>query len=116
MHQYEQTIKKLEAVKKELAESFQKQVGKLSEVDKEILDIQHYIELKRLDAYSGFMMYKLLKDTLLKRRLIKDEMEKHNLILNSPVSGLNYQALSHKMKEMHEKRTYTPRILKELFK
>lgn len=47
---------------------------KLSDVDLEISDINHYIELNNVNAYEGWLLYKALRQRLLKRRAIKDEL------------------------------------------
>lgn len=77
--------------------------SRLSEVDKEISDIYHYIEFSNLDAYRGWKAYKLLKDKLKERREIKDDYEAAIRIRKS---------IKAKVKQInHEKATkkYTPR-------
>lgn len=89
----------------------------LSEVDKEICDIMHYIEFNNLDAAKGYKMYKMLKDCRLRRRKIKDEHEK----VNAAIQVLANEELIEKMKVAFKQmkgldyRMYTPRVLTELF-
>ena len=89
----------------------------LSEVDKEICDIMHYIEFYNLDAAKGYKMYKMLKDCRLRRRKIKDEYEK----VGAAITALANEDLIEKMKmalklmKGLDCRLYTPRILTELF-
>lgn len=47
---------------------------KQSDINKEIVDLQHYIEFRRLNAYEGYMAFKMLQDALRRRRKIKDEI------------------------------------------
>lgn len=89
----------------------------LSEVDKEICDIMHYIEFYNLDAAKGYKMYKMLKDCRLRRRKIKDEREKVSAAIQA-VGNLEFvekiKTCLCQMKGL-DKRKYTPRILDELF-
>jgi len=88
--------------------------GELSKIDREITDIHHFIEFKKLNAYQGWIVYKLLQKKLLKRREIKDEM----LILSN-LSGcyLTPESLGNIEKSIIglEDRIYKPRELAELF-
>lgn len=89
----------------------------LSEVDKEICDIMHYIEFYNLDAAKGYKTYKMLKDCRLRRRKIKDEYEKVSAAItvfaNDDLIDKLKNAL-HQMKGL-DARTYKPRVLAELF-
>lgn len=87
---------------------------RLSQIDQEITDIQHYIEFNKLNVVEGYKAYKLLQDKLLVRRDIKNDMAKFQVLTSAKVSDVfdgtlekNLDVLSHK--------TYTPRVLKELF-
>lgn len=87
----------------------------LSEIDLEISDIQHAAEFNEFNLVKGYKLYKLLHDTLLKRREIKNEIDKVDLILNTNVNN----ALSGKVDELLlnvNNKKYTPRVLKHLFK
>ncbi len=89
----------------------------LSEVDKEICDIMHYIEFYNLDAANGYKMYKMLKDCRLRRRKIKDEQEKVNATLMVFGNDELIEKMRICLKQMKglDGRLYTPRVLKELF-
>lgn len=89
----------------------------LSEVDKEICDIMHYIEFYNLDAAKGYKVYKMLKDCRLKRRKIKDEHEKVNAAIQALANEELIEKMKMALKQMKglDQRTYTPRILTELF-
>lgn len=46
----------------------------MSQVDKELEDMKHYIEFSCLNAADGYKAFKKMQDLLLKRRAIKDKM------------------------------------------
>lgn len=98
--------------------SFNKEQGelsqKLSEVDQEICDIQHYIEFNKLNAAEGYKAFKLLQDKLLERRAIKDDFSKFQMLSAAKVSDIFDGTLDARISEL-ESRTYTPRVLKQLF-
>ena len=89
----------------------------LSEVDKEICDIMHYIEFYNLDAAKGYKMYKMLKDCRLRRRKIKDEYEKVGVAITTLANEDLIEKMKTALKQMKglDNRVYTPRILTELF-
>lgn len=89
----------------------------LSEVDKEICDIMHYIEFYNLDAAKGYKMYKMLKDCRLRRRKIKDEYEKVGMAITALANEDLIEKMKTALKQMKglDSRLYTPRILTELF-
>lgn len=86
----------------------------LSAVDQEICDIYHYIEFYTLDAAKGYKAYRMLKDRLLRRRNIKNEMAKVESFLSS--SSKDFSS-GHTEQQIHkiDHCSYTPRILSELF-
>ena len=89
----------------------------LSDVDKEICDLMHYLEFMNLSDSNLIKVSRMLQDCRRKRREIKDEMEKtdlmKNFFLNANFGAKVRQSLS-AMKRMDE-RQYTPRKLNELF-
>ena len=89
----------------------------LSEVDKEICDIMHYIEFYNLDAAKGYKMYKMLKDCRMRRRKIKDEYEKVGMAITALANEDLIEKMKTALKQMKglDSRLYTPRILTELF-
>ena len=88
--------------------------ARLSQVDKEITDIQHYIEFNKLNAIEGYKAYKMLRDKLLERRAIKDDYSKFQVLTSAKVSDIFDGTLDENLKAL-ENKTYTPRILNELF-
>ena len=88
---------------------------KISTVDKEITDIQHYIELNRINAYQGWLSASMLQNRLRQRRKYKDELSILNAILNSGIDAVNMQGVKAAISNLSGRR-YAPRILTELFK
>lgn len=86
----------------------------LSLVDKELCDILHYIEFCNLNAAQGYKAYKMVKERRILRRKIKDEISILDSILGQKVSQTAKNMIQ-KTAENMDKRTYEPRILKELF-
>ena len=89
----------------------------LSEVDKEICDIMHYIEFYNLDAARGYKTYKMLKDCRLRRRKIKDEYEKATAAIQVFANDDLIEKMKTALKQMKglDNRLYKPRVLTELF-
>lgn len=87
---------------------------KLSHVDQEISDIEHYIEFNKLNAADGYKAFKMLQDKRIERRAIKDDFLKFKILSEANVSDIFDGTLEEKLREL-DNRTYTPRVLKELF-
>lgn len=86
----------------------------LSLVDKELCDILHYIEFCNLNAAQGYKAYKMVKERRILRRKIKDEISILDSILDQKVSQTAKDTIQ-KTAEKMDKRTYEPRVLRELF-
>lgn len=86
----------------------------LSQVDKELSDINHYIEFVNLNAAQGYKAYKMIKDRRIIRRSIKNELEVLNIILGKKISETATDEIQKAISGM-DKRTYEPRVLNELF-
>lgn len=89
-------------------------INQLSEVDKELCDINHYIEFCNLNAAQGYKAYKMIKDRRVKRRSIKNELDVLNMILGKKLSESVTNEITNAVSGM-DKRIYEPRVLKELF-
>ena len=87
---------------------------KMSKIDQEVSDIQHYIEFNKLNAAEGYMAFKMLQDKLLERRVIKDDLAKFQMLAAAKVSDI-FDGTLEKHIEALESRTYTPRVLTHLF-
>lgn len=89
-------------------------INQLSEVDKELCDINHYIEFCNLNAAQGYKAYKMIKDRRVKRRSIKNELDVLNMILGKRLSESVTNEITNAVLGM-DKRIYEPRVLNELF-
>lgn len=85
--------------------------SKLSDISQEIVDLEHYIEFSKLNACEGYHAYKMLQDTLKKRRKIKDSIT----AAQSLYENCDVDKLSSCNDYLHN-RTYNPRKLTALFK
>lgn len=92
----------------------EKLIEQLSEVDKELCDLLHYIEFCNLNAAQGYKAYKMIKDRRIKRRSIKNELDVLSIILGKKLSESVTDEIQKAVSGM-DKRTYEPRVLNELF-
>lgn len=86
----------------------------LSKVDREITDINHYIELNNLNAYKGWLMASMLKEKLQKRRKIKDELFILTQLGECKITPELLADVNAAISKL-EHRTYIPRVLSSLF-
>lgn len=86
----------------------------LSKVDKEIIDILHYIECYNFSASEGYKLARGLKEARERRRKIKDQIAIIKYIDESTGSTIAKGYLSKNIEDL-DNRQYTPRVLKELF-
>lgn len=89
-------------------------IEQLSNVDKELSDIYHYVEFCNLNAAQGYKAYKMIKDRRIKRRTIKNELEVLGIILGKKISETATDEIMKCVAGM-DNRTYEPRVLNELF-
>ena len=84
------------------------------DVELEVCDVYHYIELNDLNAADGYKAYKMLQEALKRRRKIKDTA---NIISNftSILESENIENLYHIFENLDD-RDYRPRSKKDLFK
>ena len=103
-----EAVAKLNVRHQELAEQ-------QSRFDGQVSDIVHYIEFNtgKLNACDGYKAYKLLQDTLLERRKIKDELQIIQVVRDR-MNSEDIANVEEKIKEL-ETRTYKPRELTYLF-
>lgn len=101
-----------------LAESVETRIEELVELlsttDKEICDIQHFIEFGKLNAYQGWLATSMLQNRLRQRRKFKDELAALNLIKSCKIESKAIENL-HKAVDGLGERKYSPRVLSELF-
>lgn len=97
------------------AETRKEQLTKdMSDIDKEITDIQHYIEFNDMNAYQGWLAYKMLQNRLKRRRKIKNELQVLTQLGNCKIDSSMLEDIKNVIQEMNN-RVYTPRVLKQLF-
>lgn len=89
-------------------------VSQLSEVDKEITDINHYIEFGKFNAYQGWLAFSMLRNSLRKRRKIKDELRVIVELGSCKITSGMLADINKAITELGN-RKYVPRVLKELF-
>ncbi len=90
----------------------------LSSVDKEVNDLLHFMEFNTFDAYKGYLAYKQMHDTLLRRRKIKDERSVVISIKSCLPDADRLAKILNRMNTLEQRldnRKYTPRVLTELF-
>ena len=94
---------------------YQELTEQQSKFDGQVSDIEHYIELNtgRLNACDGYKAYKLLQDTLLERRKVKDELQIIQVVRDR-MNAEDIANVNQKIKAL-ESRKYTPRELTYLF-
>lgn len=93
----------------------------ISLCEQEILDIQHTIEMTKVNAYQGWKNNEDLRITLVKRRELKDELETLNrlaerlenkITLDKHTSAMSQSITSRK--QFMKARTYSLRVRKDL--
>lgn len=89
----------------------------LSDVDKEICDLMHYLEFTDLDDGEMLKVAEMLKERRCHRRQIKDEMEKTALMRDTFLDGTFGIKVQQSLDVMEKMKTrqYTPRRLNDLF-
>lgn len=89
----------------------------LSDVDKEVCDLLHFLEFNELDDSDMLRASKMLQDARRRRREIKDEMEK-TALMRATFLDKEFGVKVHRSLEQMEHmkcRQYTPRKLTGLF-
>lgn len=115
INRWESGIDSLSGFVQDLEERKDKLSNLLSDVDKEITDIEHYIELgQNFNAYDGWLAFSMLRHRLKKRRKIKDEL---HIACQLSECKISLPMLSHMKEVIHEldDRKYVPRKLTNLF-
>ena len=87
---------------------------KRSTIDKEVADLQHYIEQRNLNACDGYKAYKRLQGILIRRRAIKDEQLVLSIIEDCRMEPDSIEKTIKRIQGMDD-RKYKPRVLTELF-
>ena len=114
MEKWENRIKSMNEFVQD-AETRREQLAKdMSDIDKEIIDIQHYIEFNDMNAYQGWLAYKMLQNRLKKRRKIKDELQVLTQLGDCKIDSSMLEDIKNAIEELGN-RVYVPRKLKQLF-
>lgn len=115
--QIEELRKKIEGVKKFIddAENRRSELSDLlSNTDKEITDIQHYIEFSDIDGEDITSTYNMLKTRLKNRRQIKNELSVLRQLADCKMDASMFGDLLTVISDLDNK-TYVPRVLTSLF-
>ena len=115
--QIEELRKKIEDVKKFIddAENRRSELSDLlSNTDKEITDIQHYIEFSDINGEDIASTYNMLKTRLKNRRQIKNELSVLRQLAECKMDASMFGDLLTVISDLDNK-TYVPRVLTSLF-
>lgn len=107
-------IKDLNGLAKDASDRQEQLTQELSKVDKELSDIEHYIEFSNLNAYQGYQAAKMIKDKRIIRRSIKNELTVINVILSRRISETVQDEVVKCINGL-DHRTYNPRVLEKMF-
>ena len=97
-----------------LLERKQQLIEELRNISAELCDIEHYVEFTSLNASGGYRIYRMLKERLLQRRKIKDELLCISIFLKAEPRNILNGNLSRQIAGLGT-REYGPRVLTELF-
>lgn len=86
----------------------------LSRLDCEQCDILHACEFYTCNVVDGYKLYKMLHDLRIKRRWVKDEIKRAEVILMKNYSEVMSGEIQSSFTAV-DNQQYTPRVLKELF-
>lgn len=102
----------------ELAKQAENRAAYLSEqirqVDLSIVDIEHAAEFYNLNASQGYKLYKMLHDARIKRRELKNELDKIRYFLGSKTNVTGMENMRKSIEGL-DNRQYRPRVINELF-
>ncbi len=89
----------------------------LSDIDMQLCDIMHYIELYDMDDDDSIRMVALLKECRQRRRDIKDEMLRLESFQKAVITGSSISGIKEGIKQIDRlsDRVYHPRKLQKLF-
>lgn len=107
-------IENLSELFKDCENKFEEMSQKQSDIDKEIVDIEHYIEFGTFNAYQGWLCFKILQNLLLQRRQIKNEISILQYVRECRLTEQNIHLLKKSIAGL-KTRVYAPRMLPELF-
>lgn len=88
--------------------------GQLSQINKELTDIEHAMEFFKLNASGGYNLYKLFHEKRLIRRDLKDRLLKIEIINESTFADWKSGTVFKRINGMNN-RQYLPRAMNKLF-
>jgi hypothetical protein len=95
---------------------FNKLSKELSDIEKELLDIDHFTECcKKLNASQGYRVYARQRELLIQRRRIKKEKDAIGYLINASQEDIVEGNNLAKIAALDGDTYYRPRILTELF-
>lgn len=104
--------------------AYERDIERIEEIHGELQDIEHEIELSpSKNMYEGYLLYKQIKDLRMERRRCKEETEilKDMYEFFTSQVGTEFknkiqriQSDAAKLREVQERRTYTPRQRNDL--
>lgn len=111
-------LEKYRAIEQAIAESeveYKKLYKQARDIDLEIMDILHIIELGTYNAAQGYKLTSKLKELRKKRRILKDELSIYQSIrINFNNKNCNRASQeSKKAEQTLENRTYSFRVMKK---
>lgn len=90
-------------------------ISQYSLADKKKVDIEHKIEFSEgVNACQGYKLFKKQQDILLERRKIKDELDLLDTIRKLNTFSVTENTIDSTIVKQNN-RTYTPRVLNDLF-
>ena len=89
--------------------------NELTNSDRAISDLLHYMEFNQLNAYQGYIAYRKAHEELLRRREIKNETKVMHAILQYAPASSDFAHVLKAINNMDTQR-YKPRVLNDLFK
>lgn len=115
MDDAEKILQELEKLSKQVYQLRDQCGAELSQADRTITDIYHYIENKDLNAADGYKAYKMLQTALRTRRNIKLKIERLTQLKAEQVATMKDGRARQRWNNQATQWTYKPRALPELF-
>lgn len=86
----------------------------ISDIEAQIIDLEHYIEFNSVNARDGYILYRKLKSLLQKRRYLKDEQKVVSAINKNRSATVQIKSILNSL-DYGSGVEYRPRILCDLF-
>ena len=107
-------VSDLNGLAKEAKSRKEELLKELHKLEDELLDVEHYIEFSNLNAAQGYKASKDIKECRMKRRSVKNELLVLDIILEQRVDEMVSEEIYKRIQAL-DRRTYKPRIRKDLF-